>query len=140
MKYKGYTGQVVGIDAKTGRIYGEVVDIVGVITFEADNGLDLVREFRTSVDLHLAWCARRHVEPPKPQPGKILAELPRSLHKSAARKAAESGVSVEELFQEAVRVAVTPATKVLKTPTKVVYKTVPSVKGKLNAKSSKPSA
>lgn len=65
MRYKGYTAHVER-DPEDGVLHGWVDDIEDVVTFEADNPEDLEREFRTSVDVYLDWCARDGVEPNRP--------------------------------------------------------------------------
>ncbi len=53
LKYKGYTGKV-EVDVKTGTLFGEVLNLRDVITFEADTVADIEREFHASVDEYLA--------------------------------------------------------------------------------------
>ncbi len=106
MTYKGYTGKVTDVDPDTGELYGEVANILGVITFVATTGPDLVREFHTSVDVHLDWCQRRGVEPVKPYSGKFQTRLPPALHKKAARAARQAGVSLNACVQSALQAAV----------------------------------
>jgi len=65
MNYKGYTAHVER-DPEDGVLHGWVDNIEDVVTFEADNLEDLEREFRTSVDVYLEWCAEDGVEPNRP--------------------------------------------------------------------------
>lgn len=65
MNYKGYTAHVER-DIEDGVLHGWVDNIEDVVTFEADNPEELEREFRTSVDVYLDWCARDGVEPNRP--------------------------------------------------------------------------
>ena len=106
MTYKGYTGRVTDVDPETGELYGEVTHILGVITFIASTGPDLVREFHTSVDGYLKWCEKRGVEPVKPYSGKFQTRIPPALHKNAAREARLAGVSLNAFVQAAIQAAV----------------------------------
>jgi len=65
MHYKGYTAHVER-DPEDGVLHGWVDNIEDVVTFEAGNLEDLEREFRTSVDVYLAWCTEDGVEPNRP--------------------------------------------------------------------------
>jgi len=142
MTYKGYTGKVTDVDPDTGELYGEVANIFGVITFVAMTGPDLVREFRTSVDVYLEWAAEDGFEPVKPYSGKFQTRVPPALHKKAARAARQAGVSLNAFVQSALQSAVagaaptkSPAARPL--PAAAQSKARPK---KLSAKSSKPSA
>lgn len=66
MNYNGYTAHV-EVDDTDGALHGWVEGIDDVVTFEADNLVDLEREFRISVDDYLAFCARDGVEPERPR-------------------------------------------------------------------------
>ncbi len=147
MTYKGYTGKVTDVDPETGELHGEVANILGVITFVATTGPDLLREFRTSVDLHLEWCERRGVEPAKPYSGKFQTRVPPALHKKAARAARTAGVSLNAFVQSALQAAVAgsaptkaPAAQPPRaTPLPAAAQSKARAKS-VSAKSSKPSA
>lgn len=142
MTYKGYTGRVTDVDPDTGELHGEVAHILGVITFVAMTGPDLVREFHTSVDSYLAWCDRRGVGPVKPYSGKFQTRIPPALHKKAALSARRAGVSLNAFVQAAIQAAVVEPAKA-KSP---AAKPVPAAarakarKKPVTAKSRKPSA
>jgi len=66
MRYKGYTA-IFEADEEDGVLHGRVADIRDVVTFESETLEGLEREFRTSVDVYLDWCAERGKEPNRPQ-------------------------------------------------------------------------
>ena len=144
MTYKGYTGRVTDVDPETGELYGEVTHILGVITFIASTGPDLVREFHTSVDGYLKWCEKRGVEPVKPYSGKFQTRIPPALHKNAAREARLAGVSLNAFVQAAIQAAVVEPAKAKAAPAKPVLAAARAKakarKKPVTAKSSKPSA
>lgn len=67
MEHKGYRG-VVSRDGEAGVVFGEVVGVRDVITFEGASVVEARDAFRESVDGYLAFCAERGREPDTPSP------------------------------------------------------------------------
>lgn len=65
MNYKGYTATF-EVDEEDGVLHGRVAGIRDLVTFESETIEGLEREFRTSVDIYLEWCAERGVSPNRP--------------------------------------------------------------------------
>lgn len=82
MEYKGYIGKV-EIDDEAGILYGEVINVRDVITFEGESVDEIQKAFRESVDDYLAFCAKRKESPEKPFSGKFVLRLPAELHRKA---------------------------------------------------------
>ncbi len=82
MEYKGYIGKV-EIDDEAGILYGEVVNVRDVITFEGTTVEEVQKAFRESVDDYLDFCAQRGESPEKPFSGKFVVRLPAELHRKA---------------------------------------------------------
>ncbi len=82
MEYKGYIGKV-EIDDEAGILYGEVVNVRDVITFEGTTVEEIQKAFRESVDDYLDFCAQRGESPEKPFSGKFVVRLPAELHRKA---------------------------------------------------------
>ena len=82
MEYKGYIGKV-EIDEEAGILYGEVINVRDVITFEGKSVEEIQTAFRESVDDYLAFCAKRKESPEKPFSGKFVLRLPAELHRKA---------------------------------------------------------
>jgi predicted HicB family RNase H-like nuclease len=99
LTYKGYTGKV-EVNVKTGTLFGEVLNLRDVITFEADTVADLEREFHASVDEYLAWCARDGVEPEKPYSGQFRLRTTPQRHRMIALAAAIEGKSINSWVDE----------------------------------------
>ena len=78
MEYKGYIGKV-EIDDEAGILYGEVINVRDVITFEGESVDEIQTAFRESVDDYLAFCAKRKESPEKPFSGKFVLRLPAEL-------------------------------------------------------------
>lgn len=62
LEYKGYRGHVT-LDLDAGVLFGEVVGLRDVITFEATSIAAVRAAFRESVDDYLAMCAQRGEKP-----------------------------------------------------------------------------
>jgi predicted HicB family RNase H-like nuclease len=82
MEYKGYIGKV-EIDEEVGILYGEVINVRDVITFEGTTVEEVQQAFRESVDDYLEFCAQRGESPEKPFSGKFVVRLPAELHRKA---------------------------------------------------------
>lgn len=59
--YKGYTGAVEV--EESGVLFGRVLDLDAVLTFEGDTVDEAERAFRDTVEDYLDWCAERGKEP-----------------------------------------------------------------------------
>ena len=82
MEYKGYIGKV-EIDEEAGILYGEVINVRDVITFEGESVDEIQQAFRESVDDYLDFCAQRAEPPEKPFSGKFVVRMPVELHRQA---------------------------------------------------------
>jgi predicted HicB family RNase H-like nuclease len=82
MEYKGYIGKI-EIDEDAGILYGEIINVRDVITFEGTNVDEVQKAFRESVDDYLEFCAQRGEAPEKPFSGKFVMRLPPELHRKA---------------------------------------------------------
>lgn len=82
MEYKGYIGKV-EIDDEAGILYGEVINVRDVITFEGSSVDEIQEAFHESVDDYLEFCTKRGESPEKPFSGKFVLRLPAELHRKA---------------------------------------------------------
>ena len=62
MEYKGYIGKV-EIDDEVGVLYGEVINVRDVITFEGTSVEEVQQAFHESVEDYLEFCAERGESP-----------------------------------------------------------------------------
>ncbi len=106
MEYKGYIGKV-EIDDEAGVLYGEVINIRDVITFEGESVEKVQKAFHESVDDYLAFCAERGESPEKPFSGRFVVRLPAELHRKAyiQAKLADKSLNswVNEVIESALR-------------------------------------
>lgn len=101
MKYKGHIGSIEH-DLEQGVLYGKLLFINDLVTYEAESLRGLEAEFRVSVDEYLADCERMGVSPNKPFKGSFNIRIGRELHQQLAMKAADEGLGLNEAVQRAV--------------------------------------
>ena len=71
MKYKGYTG-IVELDEESGTLFGRVIGLRDVITFQGESVAEIVQAFHDSVDDYLEFCVQRGESPEKPYSGQFV--------------------------------------------------------------------
>jgi predicted HicB family RNase H-like nuclease len=104
MEYKGYIGKV-ELDEEAGILYGEVINVRDVITFEGTTVDEIQQAFRDSVDDYLDFCAQRGEAPEKPFSGKFVVRLPAELHRKAYIKAKLEDKSLNSWVAEVLQSA-----------------------------------
>lgn len=104
MEYKGYIGKV-EIDDDIGILYGEVINVRDVITFEGNSVAEVQQAFRESVDDYLDFCEKRNESPEKPFSGRFLIRLPVELHRKAYIQAKLQDKSLNSWVTEIVEQA-----------------------------------
>jgi len=104
MEYKGYIGKV-EIDEEAGILYGEVINVRDVITFEGTTVENVQQAFRESVDDYLDFCAQRGESPEKPFSGKFVVRLPSELHRKAYIQAKLKDKSLNSWVTEVLETA-----------------------------------
>ncbi|MCG2581567.1 MAG: type II toxin-antitoxin system HicB family antitoxin [Marinobacter sp.] len=101
LKYKGQIGSIEH-DLDRGLLYGKLLFINDLVTYEAENLRNLEQEFQVSVDDYLADCAEMGIEPNKPFKGSFNIRIGRDLHRKLAIKAANEGLGLNEAVLRAV--------------------------------------
>lgn len=93
LTYKGYAGKV-EVDLEAKILYGEVIDLKDVVTFQGENVPEVTQAFKDSIDDYLEFCTLEGVEPEKPFSGKFIVRLTPEQHKIISVAAASSGNSL----------------------------------------------
>ena len=104
MEYRGYIGKV-EIDEEAGILYGEVINVRDVITFEGTSVDEVQKAFRESVNDYLDFCAERGESPEKPFSGKFVIRLPAELHRKAYIQAKLADKSLNGWVTEVLQTA-----------------------------------
>jgi predicted HicB family RNase H-like nuclease len=99
MKYKGYTGTIEP-DEDSGVLFGRVIGLRDVITFEGDTIPELIQAFHDSVDDYLAFCAERGESPEKPYSGQFVLRISPQLHRDLSVLAEEKTTSLNSLISD----------------------------------------
>jgi predicted HicB family RNase H-like nuclease len=93
LTYKGYAGEV-EYDPDERILYGRVLDLRDIITFQSESAAEIEEEFQTSVDVYLAFCEEQGIEPAKPFSGKLILRIPPETHRAAVVAAASEHKSL----------------------------------------------
>jgi predicted HicB family RNase H-like nuclease len=111
-EYKGYLGSA-EVDAENNVLFGRLLFIRDVIGYSAATVQDMRQAFEEAVDDYLEACAERHEEPDVPCKGSFNVRIGPERHRTAAMRAREKGVGLNEYVCWALdEVARTPATVV----------------------------
>jgi predicted HicB family RNase H-like nuclease len=102
MKYKGYTG-VAEFDDEAGVIFGHVIGLRDVITFQGESVAELIKAFHNSVDVYLEFCESRGESPEKPFSGQFVVRIEPELHRDLSNAAEAQGISLNSLVVARLR-------------------------------------
>jgi predicted HicB family RNase H-like nuclease len=102
---KGYTG-IIEPDEEAGVLFGRVIGLCDVITFEAETIPELIKEFQKSVDVYLEFCAERGESPQKPYSGQFVLRLEPEPHRELATRAEAQSVSLNSLIERTLEESV----------------------------------
>jgi predicted HicB family RNase H-like nuclease len=102
LEYKGYTGSI-EYSSEDDLIYGKVLGIRGLISYEGKTGKLLEVDFRESINAFLADCKDEGKAPEKPFKGSFNVRISASLHQRAALLAMEAKTSLNNFVTEAIR-------------------------------------
>lgn len=105
MQYKGYTGSV-EFSEEDDCLFGKVLGIRSLISYEGESVSELKRDFQESVDDYLSMCAEEGMEPEKPYKGIFNVRVAPEVHRDAAMCAAERGVTLNSFVSDAIQNAI----------------------------------
>jgi predicted HicB family RNase H-like nuclease len=106
MKYKGYTG-IVELDEESGTLFGRVVGLRDVITFQGESVAEVVQAFHDSVDDYLEFCTQRGESPERPYSGQFVLRIDPQLHRQIASTAEARHLSLNALIENVLKGAFT---------------------------------
>lgn len=102
LTYKGYTARI-DFDDRDNILIGKLLGISDIISFHADNVVELRAAFEEAVDDYIETCEKIGKSPEKPANGKILLRIPPEVHAAALIKAQSVGKSLNQWAIEALR-------------------------------------
>ena len=102
IEYKGYTGTI-EYNKEDGLLYGKVLGIQGLISYEGTTGKELETDFIAAIDSYLTDCKQESVVPEKPFKGSFNVRISPQLHQKAALLAMEDKMSLNSFVAESIR-------------------------------------
>lgn len=101
MKYRGYIGSIEA-SPEDGVLYGKLLYIQPLITYEGKTVPELKKAFESSVDYYLADCEKEGVAPEKPCKGSFNVRVGHAMHLAAVQAASREQKSLNELVRNAL--------------------------------------
>ncbi|GHU95746.1 DNA repair protein HhH-GPD [Clostridia bacterium] len=101
MEYKGYYGTVEFSDTDD-ILFGKVVGIRGLISYEGDSVQSLKADFEEAIDEYLGMCAEKGEEPEKTYRGSFNVRVSPELHKRLAIYSSSHGQTLNSTVEEAI--------------------------------------
>jgi predicted HicB family RNase H-like nuclease len=105
LEYNGYTGSI-EYSSEDDLLFGKVLGIKGLISFEGKTGKDLETDFKEAIDEYLTGCKDEGRVPEKPFKGSFNVRISPELHQKAALMAIEEKTSLNNLVAESLRMRV----------------------------------
>ena len=102
LEYIGYTGTI-EYSKEDGLLYGKVLGIRGLISYEGITGKELEADFIAAIDSYIADCKQDSVAPEKPFKGSFNVRISPKLHRKAALLAMEDKMSLNSFVAESIR-------------------------------------
>ena len=101
LTYKLYNGTVeYSKEAKC--LFGKVVGIKSLISYEGNSIQELEEDFQKTVDEYIEECRKQGVEPEKPYKGTFNVRISPDLHRNASIYAIEHEKSLNSVVEEAI--------------------------------------
>ena len=82
---------------------GKILYVKRSISFEGETLKELRGAFVNAVDEYINYCKKKGIEPDKPFKGSFNVRISPELHRKAAIKAAEEGISLNKMVENAIR-------------------------------------
>jgi len=101
LEYKGYIGTV-EYSANDDVLFGKIIGINGLISYEGDSVQSLKKDFEEAVDGYLEFCLEKNIEPQKTYKGSFNVRISPELHKNLALYAAMKNQSLNATVEEAL--------------------------------------
>lgn len=101
LEYNGYTGSIeASIEDRC--LFGKILFISDLVTYEAETVSDLEAEFIAAVDDYLLTCKETGTDPQRPFKGSFNIRISPELHRKAAIEANKENISLNELTAKAI--------------------------------------
>lgn len=101
LEYKDYYGTV-EFSQEDGLLFGKVIGISGLISYEGDSVQSLEQNFKEAVDDYLDTCKQNGKSPMKSYKGSFNVRIKPDLHRDAVLYAATHNKSLNAFVAEAI--------------------------------------
>ncbi len=102
LQYKNYYGTVKYSDADN-VLYGEVLGINSLISYEGTSIDELKADFEDAVDDYLELCSEKGITPEKQYKGSLNVRLDPDIHRKAMILAQSNHISLNQFIESAIR-------------------------------------
>jgi len=102
LTYKNYTGSI-EYSKEDGLLYGKVLGIKALVSYEGQTGKDLEKDFIVAIDEYLYDCKESGIVPEKPFKGSFNVRISSELHRKAALLAMDDRMSLNNFVAESIR-------------------------------------
>ena len=102
MEYKDFYGTV-EYSAVDNVLFGKVLGIKGLISYEGNSLKELKIDFEDAVDDYIKMCAEEGVEPQRAYKGKFNVRVSPEVHKELVLYSAAQGKTLNSTVEEAIR-------------------------------------
>jgi predicted HicB family RNase H-like nuclease len=102
LEYKGFLGTV-EYSAADDLLYGKVVGVKSLISYEGESIHALKKDFEGAVEDYLEMCAERGIEPEKTYKGSFNVRIPPELHQTLALYSVAHRQSMNAVVEEAIK-------------------------------------
>lgn len=101
LKYKNYMGSV-EYSAEDDCLFGKVIGIRGLISYEGNSLDELKSDFHQAVDDYLQMCKKEKKQPETAFKGSFNVRIDPELHRNIAIKAKELNMSLNAFVKQAL--------------------------------------
>jgi predicted HicB family RNase H-like nuclease len=106
LEYKGYNAKI-SYSQEDDVLFGNIYGINDLVTFEGETITEIKNAFYEAVDDYLDMCSRIGKEPEKSYKGQFNVRISPQLHKDIAKRSVQSGISLNQYVEEALKEYVT---------------------------------
>jgi predicted HicB family RNase H-like nuclease len=101
LKYKNFIGTV-QFSSEDAVFYGKIEGINDLVTFEGSSVQELTSAFQEAAEDYIAICKQTGKPMEKSYKGSFNIRIDPDLHRAAARKATEEGITLNQLVENAI--------------------------------------
>lgn len=109
LEHNGYQGSI-EVDVGTDLLFGKILFVNDLVTYEAKTVPDLRKEFQAAVDDYLVTCQQLGRDPQQPCGGVFNVRVGPALHRAAAVRAHKDGVKLNAVVVSALEQYLADAT------------------------------